>query len=344
MKAAVYQGAQQFEIRDIDRPKPHPHQVLVQVAQSAICGTDVHAFMYDLAPPGHVLGHEISGRIAELGADVEGWAVGDRVVAGGGDPPPDATQSAFVTDPRFNYRTMGFAGSRTGGYAEYTLVEAWGLQAIPDAVSDAVAALTEPCSVAVHAVRRSAVKLGDTVGVIGAGPIGLLCMQAARAAGATRLLVSEPAPARAQLARDLGAAAVVNPRQEDVAERFVELTDGLGPDVIFDCAGIGDTLDQALLAVRRAGQVMLVAVPWEPMPLQPADWMAREVDLRVSFGGQPADWRIALDLLAAGRISGEALISDASFIQLDDIQATFEALMQPSSQLQVVISLAGEEA
>ena len=92
----------------------------MQVAQSAICGTDVHAFMYDIAPPGSVLGHEISGRIAEVGADVEGWAVGDRVVAGGGDPPPGATRSAFVTDPRFNYRTMGFAGSRTGGYAEYS--------------------------------------------------------------------------------------------------------------------------------------------------------------------------------------------------------------------------------
>ncbi len=342
MRAAVYQGAQRFEIRDIDRPSPRPHQVLVRVAQSAICGTDVHAFMYDLAPPGHVLGHEIAGRIAELGADVEGWAVGDRVVAGGGDPPPDANRGAFYTDPRFNYRTMGFAGSRTGGYAEYMLCEAWSLQAIPDAVPDAVAALTEPCSVAVRAVRRSAVKLGDTVGVIGAGPIGLLCMQAARAAGATRLLVSEPAPARAQLARDLGAAAVVNPRAEDVVERFLDLTGGLGPDVIFDCAGMGNTLDQALVAVRRRGQVVLVAVPWEPMPLQPADWMAREVDLRVTFGGDPSDWRAALDLLASGRISGEALISDASSIRLDDIQATFEALMQPSSQVQVVVDLGAE--
>ncbi len=343
MRAAVYQGAQRFAIEDIDRPSPRPQQVLVRVAQSAICGTDVHAFMYDLAPPGHVLGHEIAGRIAELGADVEGWAVGDRVVAGGGDPPPDANRGAFVTDPRFNYRTMGFTGSRTGGYAEYMLAEAWSLQAIPDAVSDAVAALTEPCSVAVRAVRRSAVKLGDAVGIIGAGPIGLLCMQAARAAGATRLLVSEPAPARAQLARELGAAEVVNPREEDAVERFLELTGGLGPDVIFDCAGLGNTLDQALVAVRRRGQVVLVAVPWEPMPLQPADWMAREVDLRVTFGGDPSDWRAALDLLASGRISGEALLSEASFIQLDDIQATFEALTQPSSQVQVVIDLGAGE-
>ena len=107
---------------------------------------------------------------------------------------------------------------------------------------------------------------------------------------------------------------------------------------------MGNTLDQALVAVRRRGQVVLVAVPWEPMPLQPADWMAREVDLRVSFGGDPSDWRAALDLLASGRISGEALISDASFIRLDDIQATFEALMQPSSQVQVVVDLeAGQD-
>ena len=206
-------------------------------------------------------------------------------------------------------------------------------------MSDEVAALTEPCSVAVHAVRRSAVKLGDTVAVLGAGPIGLLCLQAARAAGANRLLVSEPAPARAQLARDLGAAEVVNPREEDVSERLVELSHGLGPDVSFDCAGFGDTLDQAFAATRRKGQVVLVAVPWEPMPLEPADWMAREVDFRVSFASEPEDWRVALDLLATERISGEALISEASSIELEQIQETFEGLMEPSSQLQVLIKL-----
>jgi (R,R)-butanediol dehydrogenase/meso-butanediol dehydrogenase/diacetyl reductase len=338
MKAAVYEGARRFDVREIETPEPRAQQVLVQVTQSAICGTDVHAFMYDLAPAGSVLGHEIAGRIAQLGADVEGWNVGDRVVAGGGDPPPGSA-SPMRDDPRYNYRTMGFGGSRTGGYAEFTLVEAHRLQAVPEAVPDEVAALTEPCSVAVHAVRRSAVKLGDTVAVLGAGPIGLLVLQAALAAGATRLLVSEPAPARAQLARDLGAAAVVNPREEDVSERLVELSDGLGPDVIFDCAGFGDTLDQAFAATRRSGQVILVAVPWKPMPLEPADWMAREVDFRVSFASEPEDWRVALDLLASGRISGDALLSESSSIELDQIQETFEGLMKPSSQLQVVIKL-----
>ena len=132
--------------------------------------------------PAPCWGHEIAGRIAKLGSEIEGWEVGNRVVAGGGDPPPGSA-SPMRDDPRYNYRTMGFGGSRTGDYAEFTLVEGHRLQAVPDAVSDEVAALTEPCSVAVHAVRRSAVKLGDTVAVLGAGPIGLLCLQAARAAG-----------------------------------------------------------------------------------------------------------------------------------------------------------------
>ena len=337
MRAAVYQGVRRFDVSEIATPTPGPGQVLVRVNHSAICGTDVHAFMYDLAPVGSVLGHEIAGVIAAVGPGVDRWRVGERVVAGGGERP--AGQPAPPPGPRYNYRTMGFRGGATGGYAEYQLLPEWRPTPIPNDVPDAAAALTEPCSVAVQAVRRSAVRLGDTVAVIGAGPIGLLVTQAARAAGAARVLVSEPAPARAAAARRLGAAAVINPREEDPVARLVELTGGVGPDVVFDCAGIGATLDQAFDATRRAGQVVLVAVPWEPLPLEPANWMAREVDFRTSFASQAQDWRTALGLLATGRISADALMSEASFIALDDIQQAFEALMQPSTQLQVVIRM-----
>ncbi|MDA0351275.1 MAG: zinc-binding dehydrogenase [Chloroflexi bacterium] len=338
MRAAVYQGAQRFEVTELPTPEPGPGQILVQVRRSAICGTDVHAFMYDIAPPGSVIGHEIAGVVAAVGSDVTRWSVGDRVVAGGGEH-PDGQQSPMRTHPRYNYRTMGFPGGATGGYAEYQLLPEWRPTRIPDNVSDDAAALTEPCSVAVHAARRSAIKLGDTVAVLGAGPIGMLVMQAARAAGATRVLVSEPAPARAEAARALGADAVIDPRSEDVVERIVALTGGVGADVIFDCAGIKDTLNNAFDATKRDGQVVLVAVPWEPLPVDPVDWMGREIDFRVSFASLPEDWRIALDLLSTGRISAQALMSEASFIALDDIQEAFEGLMKPSSQLQVVINL-----
>jgi (R,R)-butanediol dehydrogenase / meso-butanediol dehydrogenase / diacetyl reductase len=338
MKAAVYQGAQRFEVKDIPRPEPRAGQVLVRVTRSAICGTDVHAFMYDIAPAGSVFGHEIAGVIEAVGPGVDRWSVGQRVVAGGGDP-PEGTPSPVRDDPRYNYRTMGFGSSVNGGYAEYQLLPEWRPTLIPDNVPDEVATLTEPCSVAVHAVRRSAIKLGDTVAILGAGPIGMFCIQAALAAGATRILVSEPALARASAALELGAEMVINPREEDTVARLVEMTGGVGPDVTFDCAGLGGTLDQAFDATRRAGQVMLVAVPWEPLTIGPADWMAREVDFRTSFASHPGDWRIALDLFASGRVTAEPLLSEASFIDLDDIQQAFEGLMQPSSQLQVVISL-----
>ena len=338
MRAAVYQGGQRFEVQELATPEPGPGQVLVKVNRSAICGTDVHAFMYDIAPPGSVIGHEIAGVVAKVGSGVTRLSEGQRVVAGGGDP-PEGFASPMRTMPRFNYRTMGFTGGATGGYAEYQLLPEWRPTPIPDNVPDAVAALTEPCSVAVRAVRRSAIRLGDTVAVLGAGPIGMLVLQAALAAGAGRVIVSEPAPARAEAARALGATAVIDPREEDVVERLVELTGGHGPEVVFDCAGLGATLDQAFDATRRNGQVVLVAVPWEPLSVEPVNWMGREVDFRVSFASDPEDWRIALEMLSMGRISADALMSEASFIELEQIQEAFEGLMQPSSQLQVVINL-----
>jgi len=165
-----------------------------------------------------------------------------------------------------------------------------------------------------------------------------LVTQAARAAGA-QVIVSEPAPGRSEAAMAVGAKTVIDPFEQDPVERMVELTNGRGPNVVFDCAGLKNTLQQAFDAVRREGQVVLVAVPWEPLPLLPAEWMAREIDFRSSWGGSPEDWQISLDLLASGKISGSSLMSDTSIITLDEIQNTFEALMSPTTQLQTIIRM-----
>ena len=120
---------------------------------------------------------------------------------------------------------------------------------------------------------------------------------------------------------------------------MVSLTDGQGPDVIFDCAGIQSTLNQAMDTVRPSGQVVLVAVPWEPMPLMPVDWMVREIRFQSSWGSRPDDWNIALRLFGAGKVAVEPLLSPASFIPLDGIQQAFEALTKPSTELQMVVKL-----
>jgi len=109
--------------------------------------------------------------------------------------------------------------------------------------------------------------------------------------------------------------------------------------VIFDCAGLKNTLQQAFDAVQRDGQVVLVAVPWEPLPLLPAEWMAREIDFRSSWGSLPEEWKISLNLLAEGKISASSIMTDTSTIGLDEIQETFEALMSPTTQLQTIIKM-----
>ena len=341
MKAAVYKGEQRLEVEEVPTPTAGPGQVLIKVRYCAICGTDVHAFMYDVAPPGTVMGHEYCGTVTEVGNGVDRWSVGDRVVGGGGSPPPGMLTGTRA-HPRFNYRTMGFPeNGRLRAYAEYVLLEDWEPVPIPDGVSDEEAALCDPCTVTVHAVRLSDIKLGDSVLDMGAGPIGLLCLQTARAAGATSVYVSEPAPARAEAARRLGADAVFDPLTENVEERVVELTGGLGPKIVFECAAVASpsTLDQALNMLARDGQGVLVAIAWEPTPLLTPDWMAKEVKVQASFGTLPEDWRIALDLIRSGKVSVEHMLSDANFLPLDDIQGAFESLMKPSTQLQMVVRL-----
>ena len=340
MKAAVYKGERRLEVEEVPTPTAGAGEVVIRVRYCAVCGTDVHAFMYDVAPPGAVMGHEYCGTITEVGEGVTRWQVGDRVVGGGGNPPPGYVPSGARNDPRYNYRTMGFPeNAKTRAYAEYVLLEDWEPIPIPDGVSDEEAALAEPCAVTVRAVRHSQIKLGDRILIMGAGPIGLFCMQTARAAGATSVFVSEPAPARAKAAHKLGADAVINPLTEDVERRIVDLTDGKGADIVFECAAVPNpsTLNSALNIVAKGGQVVLVAIAWEPTPLITPDWIAREINLQTSFGTQPEDWRVALDLIRAGRVNVEPLLGDANFLPLNDIQGAFESLMRPSSQVQMIV-------
>lgn len=343
MRAAVYKGEQRLEVEEVPTPTAGRGEVVVKTRYSAICGTDVHAFMYDVAPPGAVMGHEFCGVVSEIGEGVTGWKVGDRVVGGGGSPPPGAVNASVGarSNPRFNYRTMGMSNIKKRGYAEYVLLDDWEPILIPDGVSDEEAALTEPCAVTIHAVRLSQIKLGDYVLVMGAGPIGLLCMQTARAAGATKVFVSEPAAGRAEAARKLGADVVFDPRTEDVEKQIVELTGGRGPDIVFECAAVPNpsTLDQALNIVSRDGQVVLVAIAWEPTPLVTPNWMAREVKVQASFGTAPEDWRVALELIRSGKVSVDHMLSDANFLPLADIQGAFESLMKPSKELQMVVRM-----
>ncbi|MBT3555342.1 MAG: alcohol dehydrogenase catalytic domain-containing protein, partial [Chloroflexi bacterium] len=204
MKAAVIRGTQKIVVEDIPTPEPGPNQVLVKIKYSALCGSDVHRFQYGMANDGSVLGHEYIGEVVQTGSDVTLLKEGDRVISGGGEPPAGMV-SALFSGERYSARTVGLEATRIGGFAEYVAMDEWRPLLIPDDVSDELAVLAEPASIAVHAVRTSAFKIGDQAVVLGAGPIGLLVMQVLKAAGAAAVYVSEPASARAESARVLGA-------------------------------------------------------------------------------------------------------------------------------------------
>lgn len=336
MKAAVMRGKQRVEIEDVPTPEPGPDQVLVTVKYSGICGSDVHRFQYGMAEAGAIMGHEFCGTVAGVGRNVTRWKEGDRVVGGGGAAPPDA-RARSPANPRYSARTVGFEAYAWGGFAEYVVMDDWKPLRIPTNVSWETAVLTEPCAIAVHAVRSSRFRVGDDVVVMGAGPIGLLILQVLQAGGARSVYVSEPAAGRAEAARKLGASWVLDPRSEDVVQRVVELTHGLGAPIAFDSAAAKLTLQQGLEMVRRGGQVVVVSMAWEEVPLLTVEWIGREVEMKASYGSTPDDWQIVLDLMEKGKIVAGPMVAKSSYVGFDDIQRTLVALMTPSDQIQMVL-------
>ncbi|MHB1006947.1 MAG: zinc-dependent alcohol dehydrogenase [Chloroflexota bacterium] len=328
MKAAVFKEAGVLAVEDVPIPQAGPGQVVIKVSCCGICGSDLHRYAYGLMAPGVVMGHEFAGTVHAVGAGVTDLAVGDRVIRGYKGPLPS----------RYSAREKGFTADVAGGpggYAEYTILPAAAVWRIPDNLSDEVASLSEPLSVAVHAVRLSRLKLGDSVAILGMGPIGLLALQAVKQCGPRQIIVSEPVAARRELALALGADVAINPRAVDSVAEVVRLTDGAGPDIVYECAGAKVTLQQSLEMVRQRGQVVLVALCMEPCQVSPLNWVGREVQLQCSYSADRADWQVSLASLSAGRVKGELLISKV--VPLFEIQATFQRLLRPSDELQVLV-------
>ena len=335
MKAAVIRGTQQIQVEDVPTPEPGPNQVLVKIKYSAICGSDVHRFQYGMMNSGSIMGHEYIGEVVQLGGDVTLLNEGDRVVSGGGEPPEGI--SARTAGDRYSARTMGLKTPPQGGFAEYIVLDEWRPLKIPNNVSNELAVLAEPAAIAVHAVRRSKFSIGDSVVVMGAGPIGLLTMQVLNAGGAGAVYVSEPATARAEAARVLGATVVMNPTDEDVVSKVLEISGGSGVPIAFDAAAARPTLQQGLEMVRRGGQVLVVSMAWEDVDLLTVEWIGREVEMKASYGSQPIDWRTVLKLMERGLLSKQAMVTDESFIGFDEMQSSMERLMKPEEHVQLVL-------
>ena len=234
MPAAVYVGEGRIAVEQVPCPQPGPGEVLVEIAECGICGSDLHMVLERYAKPGSILGHEWSGIVAAAPSG-SGWFPGDRVV---GNPAPGCGVCRPCRRGRpsvcLNRATADFAGYR-GAFCQYKTVTTDGLIRIPDSLPTRVAALAEPTAITLHALRLAHVEAGDRVLVTGAGPVGLLLVAALRTQGISDITVSEPSAVRRRQALDVGATRVVTPDELEAPPMVLPVAEPYA--VVFECSG-----------------------------------------------------------------------------------------------------------
>jgi L-iditol 2-dehydrogenase len=320
MKSLLLSEYNHLEIADMPLPPVERDEVLVRVEACGICGSDVHG--YDGTSgrriPPIVMGHEAAGIVAAIGAEVRGYAEGDRVTF---DSTVYCGSCAFCRSGDVNLcdnrQVIGVSCGdyrRHGAFAEYVVIPARILHPLPDTISFAEAAMLEAVSVALHAVRVSEIRGGETALVLGAGMIGLLTLQAARAAGCARVLIADIDPTRLSLAAQVGADETLLASGADLLKEILARTGGRGVDLALEAVGRTETVLAAIDCTRKGGTVTLVGniQPEVVLPLQKV--VSRQIRLQGSCASS-GEYPQAIDLMASGQILVRPLITAVATLE-----------------------------
>ncbi|SEO49182.1 2,3-butanediol dehydrogenase [Trujillonella endophytica] len=332
MRAVRLHTTEDLRVEEIEEPTPGPGQVKLRNAYAGICGSDLHVYSLP-RPPGmgtphpltgatrpQVLGHEFSGTVVELGPDVTGVSVGDRVAV---FPVYSCGTCTACRRGRINAcRRIGFHGltSHGGGMAAYTVVPASMLHVLPASVDLRLGALVEPMAVAWRAVRAGGVQPGETALVAGAGPIGIGLWFALRAHGVETVVVAEPSPERRAAIERLGGPHVVDP------DGLPAVLAGLAPDgvdVVFDAAGVPAALTTGLDALVSGGRLVVVATHGRPVEMETNRLQMRELSLVGSLAYLPEDFDAVIAAMADGRYDATGWVEE---VGLDDVERAFADL------------------
>ena len=328
MLAGLVTGKERLDLVEVAEPEATPGLAVVDIAGCGICGTDVHAYRSGMPYTPAICGHEWAGTVRAVGAGVTAVAAGDRVV--GAVPRACGTCTACKAGHapwcELVFGTaIGVAPGAPphGGFARSIAVDAGRLVRIPDALGFDDAPLVEPATVAVHAVGRAGAPAGHVAVVVGAGPIGALVAQAAAALGAGHVAVVDPSADRRARALELRVDAALEPGAAASAH-VSELTGGLGADVVYECAGVAETVQASVDLARRGGTVVLAGVAETPATIVPALWVVKEVTVIGALAYTRGDFSLTMDLAVDGRIRLGALRGRT--VPLAALPATFAGL------------------
>lgn len=316
MKAAVVHGLNDIRIEEVKCPDPGPGEVVVKVRAAGICATDIKMLSGQGLPENlpTILGHEVTGEISALGPGVKGFSPGQRVAV---YPIAVCGECYFCRRGRHNLceREFGLGHGIDGGFAEFVriprqIVDIGGICTLSPAISFEQAAMAEPLSCCLAAARQAGVQAGDTVAVLGAGPMGLFHLKVARYAGA-KVIVADVLDDRLETARQMGADYCINTSLENFVEAVKGLTGGRGADLVIAALAFPKVMEEYLPAVRNGGTFNIFGGPpaGQPLTIDPRWLHYGEINITGTFASTPSDFRRALELISSGEIQVQDMIS-----------------------------------
>ena len=329
----MYNGVGKIEIID-DLPKPSikPDEVLIKVKYCGICGSDIESFKKaGMIPPPTIIGHEFSGEIVEIGDNVKKLEIGKRVTVNPNIPCNNCYWCNRNQENMCKDAPKGLGTLTNGAMVDYINVRAERIHLLPNSISLEEAAVIEPLAVGIYSVEESGIKMGENAAVFGAGVIGLMTIQALKVAGAN-IHVLEPVESKHKIALELGADSVHNPKNWKKIQR---LTNRIGPDHVFDCVGIGETISSAINLIRKGGHITLVGINPEAMLKNLYSLTVFNISLRGIFAYVQDTFRTAINLLEKKKVNVKPLITKV--IKIDEVPEMFEILANPHDELKVLV-------
>lgn len=341
MKAAMLHGVKDLRVEDVDVPGVGIGEVLVKIKAATTCGTDVkiyqRGYVEKIIKLPTIFGHEWAGEVVEVGEDLDWPKKGMRVRAGNSAP---CLHCNMCQKGKYNLcENMIWLW---GAYAEYIKVPARtvlvNMQEIPSHVSFEEAAITEPLACVLHGVEEANVKLGDTVAVIGAGPIGLLHLLTVRKMGAEKIVMIDLVDERLNVAKELGADETINAGKENSVEKVRQLTGGYGADIVIEAIGSPVTWEQALRLARKGGTVLEFGgcPPGTEIKLNTEMLHYGELTVLGAFHTTPLHFRKALNLISSRTVDVRPLVTKR--MRLEDIKQAFEILSTSKNEIKIAIA------
>ena len=340
MQAAVLHGANNLLFEEVKRPEPGPGEVLLRVHRCGVCGTDSHIVKGRFPAPNLplIIGHEFAGEVAAVGSGVDYVKEGDKATA---DINIACGHCWYCRNNQklFCAKVRQLGVHAHGGMAEYVVVPAQNIYILPNDMPYDHAAFIEPLACAIHGQKRIGIEVGETVLILGAGPMGLAHAALSKQRGAGLVIVSEPNAGRRQRARQTGSDLEVDPTVPEGIDAIMQATQGRGADVVIEAVGSPVTYGQTFQLVRRGGRILAYGAAAQDavVSVKPFEIYAKELTIVGSYAGTYETWLQAIALISGGRFDPNKIID--SIRPLAEVAAALESLDRDKSVVKVQIQI-----